>query len=345
MKILLVTAMYPTPESPAFGSFVKTQAESLRRAGVDVEVFRISGRNQKLSYGKAILEVRRRVKRGDIDLIHAHYSFAGIVARMQRKVPVVVTYHGDDLLGTVAPSGNKTSWSVAVVAMGKILARFIDAAIVQNVEMASKISNANVRILPHEVDLDVFRPTEKDQARAELGLAKDKKYLLFAADPRISVKRFPLAKASADLLARRDPLVELLVVCKESQQRLALHMSACDALVFPSYQEGSPNIVKQAMACNLPIVATDVGDVREVVGQTEGCYICNPVVGEFTGALNEILKTCRRTNGREHVRHLNPSAVAEKLIQVYKDAIARHQTPARAASRTTFFAPSNQTRN
>jgi glycosyltransferase involved in cell wall biosynthesis len=330
--------MYPTPENPAYGSFVRTQAESLKRAGVDVDVLVLRSRFQKLSYVKGIFQVRRRVAQSRVDVIHAHYSYAGVVARMQRKAALVVTYHGDDLLGTVGQTGKKTCWSGAVVALGRLLARYADAAVVQSVEMASKLERARVHVLPHEVDLDVFQPTEREQAREALGLETDKKYLLFAANPEIAVKRFPLAKAVAEHLAEQDPAVELIVVSKETQQRLALYMSACDALIFTSYQEGSPNIIKQAMACNLPIVATDVGDVRQIIGETNGCYVCNPSVTEFAQCMNLIFENRRRTDGREHVRHLDSSAVAAKLIEVYQQVVGRRQTHAMGEARANSLA-------
>jgi glycosyltransferase involved in cell wall biosynthesis len=325
--------MYPTPENPAYGSFVRTQAESLKRAGVDLDVLVLRSRFQKLSYVKGIFQVRRRVARSWVDVIHAHYSYAGVVARMQRKAPLVVTYHGDDLLGTIDQTGKKTCWSGAVVALGRLLARYADAAIVQSVEMASKLERARVYVLPHEIDLDVFQPTEREQAREALGLETSKKYLLFAANPEIAVKRFPLAKAVAEHLAEQDPAVELIVVSKETQQRLALYMSACDALIFPSYQEGSPNIIKQAMACNLPIVATDVGDVRQIIGETNGCYVCNPSVTEFADCMKLIFANRKRTDGREHVRHLDSSAVAAKLIEVYQQVVRRRETHAMDGAR------------
>jgi teichuronic acid biosynthesis glycosyltransferase TuaC len=338
MRVLLVTAMYPTPENPAYGTFVRTQAESLKRAGVDLDVLVLRSRFQKLSYVKGIFQVRRRVAQSWVDVIHAHYSYAGVVARMQRKAPLVVTYHGDDLLGTIDQTGKKTFWSGAVVALGKLLARYADAAIVQSAEMASKLERANVYVLPHEVDLDMFQPTGRQQAREALGLEAGKKYLLFAANPEIAVKRFPLARAVADHLAEQDPAVELIVVSKETQQRLALYMSACDVLIFPSYQEGSPNIIKQAMACNLPIVATDVGDVRQVIGGTNGCYVCNPSVAEFAECIKRILAKRKRTNGREHVRHLDSSAVAAKLIEVYQQVVRRRETHAMDGARVNSVA-------
>lgn len=156
-----------------------------------------------------------------------------------------------------------------------------------------------------------------------LGLHPEKKYVLFAANPEIAVKRFPLARAAAECLQTLDPSVELIVVCKEPQPRLALYMNACDALVFPSFQEGSPNIVKQAMACNLPIVATDVGDVREVIDGTPRCYICSPSKEGFADALSRILQSPARTEGRQRVQHFSGPIIARRLIRVYEDTLER----------------------
>jgi teichuronic acid biosynthesis glycosyltransferase TuaC len=332
MRVLIMTAIYPTPENPAFGSFVRTQAQSLKRAGIGVEVLVLKGANRKLIYPRGVFQLRNLLKWGSFDLVHAHYGFVGMVARTQWRVPVVVTYHGDDLLGTVLEDGKKARWSSLVVAAGKKLAQHVDAAIVQTPEMASKLTRSSVFVIPHEVDFAVFNPTERVHARAMLGLKADKKYVLFAADPQIPVKRFPLAKAAADLVARRDPSIELLVICREPQERLALYMSACDVLVFPSYQEGSPNVVKQAMACNLPIVATDVGDVRQVIGKTRGCYVCHPTVSEFAARITEILSAPNRTDGRDRIRHLDSSTVSERIIEVYERVLRNRKK--RFAGRT-----------
>jgi len=320
-KVLIMTAIYPTPENPAFGSFVKTQAEALKRAGIGVELMVMRGGNRKLLYPKAIFQLQRRLEQSSFDLVHAHFGYVGLVGRTQRKVPLVVTYHGDDLLGTINERGKKELWSVIAAAACKNLAKHVDAAIVQSQEMARQLKKSNVFVIPHEVDLEIFKPVEKGEARKALGLLPDRKYLLFAANPEIPVKRFPLARAAADVLEQENGFTELLVVYKEPQSRLALYMSACDVLVFPSYQEGSPNIIKQAMACNLPIVATDVGDIRQVIGKTRDCYICPPDARTFASLLREILSRCPRTAGRAHVGHLNAESVSGKVIEVYEQVL------------------------
>ena len=335
MKVLIVTAMYPTSKNPAFGSFVRTQSESLRRAGVTVEVLVLEGRFRKLIYPRGVFQLRRRLKEGSFDLVHAHYSYVGLVARTQWHVPVVVTYHGDDLLGTVDERGHTTPTSRLIATAGSKLAQYVDACIVQTQPMFDTIPKGTVFVIPHEVDFEVFKPTDRQHARAMLGLADDKQYLLFASNPTIPVKHFPLAQAVVRELTRRRPTVELLVVYKETQERLALYMSASDVLVFPSYQEGSPNIVKQAMACNLPIVATDVGDVRQTIGDCRGCYICAPSVDQFADRISQILLTCTRTDGRDHVRHLDSHTVSRKVIAVY-EAVMRKRTAASSSDGLGF---------
>ena len=219
--------------------------------------------------------------------------------------------------------GQPTFFSRLAVIAGRILSNQADAVIVKSQEMASKLKRQDVHIIPHEIDLEVFRPAEKEKARAALGLDPRKKYLLFAANPKIPVKRFPLAKAVADELQKQDSSIELLAIYKEPQDRLALFMSACDALIFTSYQEGSPNVVKQAMACNLPIVSTDVGDVRDVIGATKGCYVCKPDAREFADCLVDVLRRRERTHGRENVRHLSGPAVAQRVIEVYEQVLSK----------------------
>ncbi len=326
MRVLVATAMYPSPERPAWGTFVRTQVEGLRKAGVDIQLLVLEGRPRKLIYPKGILQLHRRLADRSIDLVHAHFSYVGMVARAQWRVPVVVTYHGDDLLGTRNHRGGITLFSRLAVVAGQLLAETVDGVIVQSKEMAARLRRPDVHIIPHEVDLELFRPVDRVQARKALGLDPEKKYLLFAANPQIPVKRFPLAKAAAQLLMSRDPSVELLVIYREPQDRLALYMNACDALVFPSYQEGSPNIVKQAMACNLPIVATDVGDVRETIGGTRGCYICPPDASEFAQLIQAILRVGGRTDGRERIGHLDGPIVTGRVIQVYEEILRKQRS-------------------
>src|ERR1700730_14382930 len=187
MKVLILTAIYPTAENPAFGSYVRTQAESLEHAGVNIEMMVLRDRHRKLIYPKAILRLHQRLASGSVDLVHAHYGLVGMVARTQWRVPVVVTYHGSDILGWINRRGERAFLGTLIAAAGRMLARCVDAAIVQSDEMAGTLQNSNVYVIPHEVDLEIFQPTERDLARRVLGLDADKRYLLFAANPKVGV--------------------------------------------------------------------------------------------------------------------------------------------------------------
>jgi hypothetical protein len=146
MKILVATSIYPTSENPALGTFIRTQVEYLKRAGVEVDVFRLQGQPRKLKYLEAPFQLRRRLSDPSIDLIHAHYSYVGIIARTQWKVPVVVSYCGDDLLGTMNERGELTFFSRLAVMAGRLLGNQADAVIVKSREMASKLKREDVHI-------------------------------------------------------------------------------------------------------------------------------------------------------------------------------------------------------
>lgn len=323
MKVLFVTTLFPTEERPTRGTFVRTRVEGLRDAGVEVEVVVIQGAHQKLAYPKAALEVRRRVANGGIDVVNAVYGFAGVAARIERRVPLVVTFCGSDVLGSVDEHGRPRPLTRLETAGSRLLSRHVDEVIVPSEEMARALPRKDVHVIPHGVDLSLFSPTERGEARALLGLDPDRNYLLFAASPALPGKNYPLALAASDRLRADGVDNELLAIHRETQARLALYMSACDALIFPSRVEGSPNVVKQAMACNLPIVSTDVGDVRRLIGSLPGCYVSEPTAEAFTADLREILRQRRRTDGRSRLGHLESGAVARQVIGVYELALAR----------------------
>jgi glycosyltransferase involved in cell wall biosynthesis len=328
MKVLLLTSMYPTPDRPFAGTFVATQAESLRRAGVDVEVQVIAraGRGPRLVQGAlkylaAVPQLRRRVAVGDVDVVHAHYSYPGFVALTQRRAPVVVTYHGDDLLGTPRPGGRRTLVSrLLVVPASRLLTRFVAGSVVQNRRMAALVPARGLRVIPCELDAEMFRPVDRVEARRRLGLDPDRPYLLFAADPRIPHKNFPLAERAAALVRDDVPGATLVTVFREPQQTLALYLSACDVLLFPSFQEGSPNLVRQALACGLPVLASDVGDLRETVADGRDCVVLPLDAVAFARAAVEILRSGRRADpNRTALARFDRQAIAGQLVEVYED--------------------------
>jgi len=119
IRVLVVTNMYPSPDRPAYGNFVREQVESLRALGVVPGVLFIDGRTSRAEYARAIARVRHAA-RGAFDLLHAHYGLTGFFAVLQSRLPVVITFHGDDLLGTPGVDGRPTAKSRAPAAENRL---------------------------------------------------------------------------------------------------------------------------------------------------------------------------------------------------------------------------------
>ncbi len=322
-RILVVTNLWPTEADPSYGSFVKAQMESLRPLGVDFDVLFINGRESHWNYLRGIRQVRRQLRVMPYDLIHAHFGLSGWVARWQCRVPVVVSFMGDDVLGRPTRSGRITLAGHFLRISGFILGRMTTSVIVKSRQMASQLRLPSAHIIPNGVDLNLFRPMEQEQARKALGLDPGKKFVLFPYNPREARKRFDLIQAAVSLAREQVPGLELLVARGLPQERVPLYMNAADVLVMASMLEGSPNAVKEAMATNLPVISVDVGDAAETMGATVGCYL---VRREAAAIAEKIIEVCRRggrTNGRDRMRKLSIEAVAEQIVEVYAGALRR----------------------
>ena len=334
MKVLTITAVYPSPERPDYGAFIRSQVESLTRAGVDMDVQIIRGKRRKLMYLEALVHFARcRAQRYDV--IHAHYSFSGFIARMQLKTPVVVSFMGSDLLGNIDASGQRAPYNFLLTASARLLSRVAEAVIVKSDEMAAQLP-VKAHVIPNGVDFDLFRPVDQQHARTLLGLDPDKTYVLFAARPDNLRKGFAVAQAAFDTVAKTNPRLELLVAQAESQERLALFFNACDVLLFPSMQEGSPNTVKQAMACNLPIIASAAGDIPQLFDSATRSVTCERTAEAFAQVLRDMLTTRERSNARQTIAHLDEATVAQQIIDVYKTVTRHSPNAARLQDLTSF---------
>ena len=312
VRVLVVTNMYPTETMPAFGVFVHEQVASLRKRGIDVDVLLVNGKESRWNYARGPLQIARKLREARYDLIHAHYVFSGIMARAQLRCPVVVSFHG---------AGEMYSW---VGWLCKMLAPFVDAFTVTSKEHAGQLGRRDAHVIPCGIDIEMFRPMSREDARRQLGLPQDRPLALFAADLRPE-KRIDVARAAIALLQRQGSPVELVVVTGRPHSDIPLFMNACDALVLTSDSEGSPQVVKEAMACNLPIVSVDVGDVAEVIEGTQGCAICSRTPEDVAARLGEVLVWGGRTDGRDRVAHLSLNRTAERIIDLYRQVISRRE--------------------
>jgi len=275
MKILFVTNMYPTKERPGYGSFIKREVESLTRSGQSVDVLYFPGYKSKLNYFKACFNVFTQTVRNRYDVVHAHYGMSALPALFRWRSPLVVTLHGSDaLVGSIEPL------------ISRIVCRLADAVIVVSPQIAARIPG---RVIPIGVDCAKFKPRDRVEARTRLGLSTDKQLVLFPYDPERRIKRFDLAKAAVEKLKMTGHDVDLLIVSNVPGDEMPWYYSAADVMILCSDSEGSPCAVKEALACNIPVVSTDVGDVTEIMEGVSGTVICEQKVEALALGLEEVL--------------------------------------------------------
>lgn len=309
MKVLVVTNMYPRPEAPSHGVFVGDQVESLRRLGLDVDVLFMNGRANKLNYFWAYPRLWRQLRKKKYDVVHAHYIFSGLVARGQIGTPAVLTHHGPEVFMT---------WERHVC---RVATPWFDKVIMVSQEMVDRLGYAKSIVIPCGVSFERFQPVPREEARARLSLPRDKKLVLWAGEPFRPEKRWDIVEEALRRLKLEDPDVELLLAAGRPHDDVPMYMNAADVLLLVSDAEGSPMVVKEAMACNVPVVSTATGDVAEVIGRTEGCHITSQDPADVVAKLKLALAFGKRTNGREAVSHMELDAISRRIIAVYEDAI------------------------
>ncbi|MEA2250867.1 MAG: teichuronic acid biosynthesis glycosyltransferase TuaC [Solirubrobacteraceae bacterium] len=331
MRVLAITNAWPHPDKPWYGSFVVRQMDSLPGAGVDVDVIPIYGRFSPLRSLPAYLRAARSVIALNFgprryDVVHAHFGHCGLLACLQFRYPVVLTYYGYDIdMPAEHREGARTKLERWVFIR---LSRLVAATIVQSrreLACLPRRARPHCSVIPSGVDRDLFRPLERAEARRRLAWnGNDAPVTLFPYDPGRFTKRFALAQAAVEAARRRVPDLELVVCDRVAPDRVPDYMNAADALILSSVAEGSPNVVKEAMACNLPIVSVDVGDVRDVVDGTRNCHIL-PAEAETLGqALVEVLDALpERSDGRGRSAHLGLAETAGRLRAVYRSALGR----------------------
>lgn len=309
MRVLVVTNMYPRPEAPAHGVFVEDQVESLRRLGVEVDVFFMNGRANKLNYLWAYPRLWNHLRKNRYDVVHAHYVFSGLVARAQWQAPVVLTHHGPEVFMT---------WERHVC---RAATGWFHKVIVVSEEMRERLGYEDATVIPCGVNLERFRPIDRLEARRQTGLPLDKKLVLWAGEYFRPEKRYEIVEAAMAQVTAEDPEVELVLLSGRPHTDVPVYMNAADVLLLTSDAEGSPMVVKEAMACNVPVVSTDVGDVAEVIGGTDGCHITSQDAAEVAAKVKAALAFGGRTNGREAVKRMDLDEISRRIIAVYEEAV------------------------
>ena len=316
MKILIVGNNKPGHFSP----FVEEQARALQKQGCEVVFYGVQGKGL-LGYLRALPALRRMIRAERPDLVHAHYGLSGLLANLQRIVPVVTTYHGSDIN---VPSVLRFSEIAMRLSAWNI---FVSK---RNIAIAKPTNKYT--LLPCGVNLPLSWSEMQTQQVEQLTLnqwVQEKlnagvKYMLFAGAFDNAVKDAALAKAAINELAIEGVKVELIELKGYNRDQVNALMYNCDALLMTSKTEGSPQVIKEAMACGCPIVSVDVGDVAERVSGVEGCYIVpTREPKDIAEALRKAIAFEGKTNGRERILEMGLSneQVAKRLIAIYQSLV------------------------
>lgn len=323
--LLVVTNMWPEPSRPAYGVFVERQVEALRAAGFRCDVLYVRGYMSKTVYLRAALlflwlsvSGRKRYR-----LVHVHGGETALVTRFFLMRPMVATYHGDDVLGYKGDDGPISRGSRLRSLIIRHHAALFSATVTQSAEMHERLPSyvrRNDTVIHCGVDSERFSPMDRADARRQLDWNADERVALFAAtkpyEPR---KRIDLAEAAIKHAEADLGPIRLAIAENLPPDSIPMMMNAADCLLLTSMAEGSPVVVKEALMCNLPVVATDVADVRETLADVSPSAVCGHDPSELGAALVGVLSAMQRSNGRSKRSDQDHSNTVRRLLSLYAD--------------------------
>jgi teichuronic acid biosynthesis glycosyltransferase TuaC len=309
MRALIVTNMYPTAARPALGSFVRDQVDALRRIeGVDVEVFSFEPGGGG-AYARAASDLYRRHRDDRFDVVHAHYGLTAWPAFAARGKVRAVTLHGTDLV-------HPRARPVTLAALP-----FLDVVAAVSEPLTNEIPRWAVRgrraVLPAGVNIGRFRPIPRAEARAALGLDPQQPCVLFPADPRRPEKRYDRARA----VAKNVPLLKLGQV---DPAQVPLYVNAANAVFVPSEREGFGLAVLEALACDVPVLATPVGIHEAALDGIQGTY-CGPFdeAAWLTALAPHLTTDDPRIDGRARAGEFSTDRMAARVLTAWRAALER----------------------
>lgn len=312
MKILHITNNYPTDKNPVFGIFVKEQIESLENNGLKNTVYFINGREKgKFEYIRSIFHLRNFLKDKKYDLIHCHHALSAlclILSGRIRKFKTFVSYQSD-------PENEQGSY------IYKLIKHSFNAVILKN--NSPVVDNQIVFYQPNGVNVDFFKPIDREICINRLSLSRNSKYVLFVSSNfNRKEKRYDIFQQVIQILKDKYNInnVEEIKLTNTERSLVPYYFNAASVHLLTSDFEGSPNSVKEAMACNIPVVSTNVGNVEELLRNVNGSYVAKTnEPEELADLVNKVLNETEKNNGREQLikQELDIVSVAKKIKAIY----------------------------
>lgn len=304
--------------------FVERQLRSLVLVGVEIQKSYLQSRTSPRYLLQAWKRLNQEIQSSRAEILHAHYgTMTSFLCSLVRDVPVVITFRGSDL-NPHSSFGRLRRYAGLFLSQLSVLGAA--QVICVSAQLRDRLwwGRSRVILIPTGVDLGLFRPTTIEAARHVLGWSLSEKVVLFCAGREPHGKGCHLVRAAVDHAERSVGPIRLCVLDGSiDPDSVPQYLNAADCLAFASFQEGSPNIVKEAMACNLPVVSVDVGDVKERLLGLQHSKIVRRDPAEFGSALVEALTSRQRSNGREALLELSEETVASRLRLMYEQLLCR----------------------
>jgi teichuronic acid biosynthesis glycosyltransferase TuaC len=305
MKVLFVSS----GNAGKFNPLIKAQYKSLIDLGLEMDSYLIKGKGI-FGYLKNISRIRKMIKSNRYDVVHAHFSYSAFAVTLAFPKNLVVSLMGSDL---------KEKWFTQK--FSTFLSKYWwKSVIVKSQEMYDINGVKDAKILPNGVDFSIFKPIERELAIAHLGWNSTKKHIVFAGNPKNYIKNFPLAEQAIDYVNSEE--IEIHVLGNIPHEEIPIIFNAADVVLLTSLWEGSPNVIKEALACNRPIVATECGDVKLLLDGVDGCFVTDY---NYKNIGDSILKALNyeKSNGRNRIFHLDSRIIAQKIKEVYLESISK----------------------
>jgi glycosyltransferase involved in cell wall biosynthesis len=311
MRVLFVSSGNSTG---GLSPIVKNQGDSLVKQGIQLDFYTLKGKGL-WSYLRNIFILHKYLKENQYTLIHGHYLFSGVIAAFAGARPLVISLMGSDIM----------HFKLMIPVVRLITRLYKLKIIVKTEEMFNLLKIKNVSIIPNGVDIQKFRPYSKYEVQKLLGWDTGKRHVLFPASEERDEKNYQLLLKAIEMID--DDNIVLHTMANIANDKVPDYYNASDIVVLTSLREGSPNVIKEAMACNVPIVSVDVGDVKKNIMNINGCFICSfdphDVVEKIIEAL-DFSRNEKRTNSRERLIELglDSTSTANRIKKVYEEALS-----------------------
>ncbi|RDI59312.1 glycosyltransferase involved in cell wall biosynthesis [Microvirga subterranea] len=303
--------------------FARRQMAALEQRGVTVENFFLTSRTSLKALLAEAGRFRKVIRHFDPHLVHAHYgTVTAFFCALATTRPLIISYRGSDLnptsdIGRVRSLSGRFLSQVAALRARQII------CVSRELKDRLWLGSRSASIIFDGVDLSLFRPMAREEARRRLGWSQDTKLVFFNLGGRPAGKRLHLAEGAIAYARQTIPDLDLVPVSKVDPEKIPLYMNACDCLLLTSDWEGSPTVVKEALACNLPVVSVDVGDVKDLLGNVQPSWVGPADVESIGNALIEILQAESRSNGHMRADEMSERRTTSRVLALYQEVVGK----------------------